>query len=224
MIPSTAAIAPRYRVLIVDDHAIVRAGLRQMIDGDSAFLVIAEASTAAEAMHHLRSGDIDVMLLDIALPDRNGLELIKQIKPITPKLKVLVCSLHQERVYGLRALRSGAAGYISKQAMPIVILNALHQIAAGKKYISSELAQQLAERIDAAQVELPHQCLSDREYQTFLKIAAGMTVTEIAAQLALSAKTISMYRTRLLQKMRMRNNAELTQYAICHHLLPELAT
>jgi len=222
--PSSAAIAPRYRVLIVDDHAIVRAGLRQLIDSDSAFLVIAEASTAAQAMHHLRNSDIDVMLLDIALPDRDGLDLLKQIKPMTPTLKVLVCSLHQEGAYGLRALRAGAAGYISKQAMPTIVLNALHQIAAGKKYISSELAQHLAECIDDEQAWLSHQRLSDREYQTLLKIAAGMTVTEIAAQLALSSKTISMYRSRLLQKMQMRNNAELMHYAICHQLLPELVT
>ncbi|MFM8246435.1 MAG: response regulator [Burkholderiaceae bacterium] len=222
--PSSAAIAPRYRVLIVDDHAIVRAGLRQLIDSDSAFLVTAEASTAAQAMHHLRTGDIDVMLLDIALPDRNGLDLLKQIKPMTPTLKVLVCSPHQEEAYGLRALRAGAAGYVSKQAMPNVMLNALHHIAAGKKYISDELAQQLAERIDDEQAWLPHQKLSDREYQTLLSIAAGMTVTEIATQLALSSKTISMYRTRLLQKMRMRNNAELMHYVICNQLLPALAT
>jgi DNA-binding NarL/FixJ family response regulator len=222
--PSSAAIAPRYRVLIVDDHAIVRAGLTQLIDSDSAFLVTAEASTAAQAMHHLRSGDIDVMLLDIALPDRNGLDLLKQIKPMTPRLKVLVCSLHQEEAYGLRALRAGAAGYVSKQAMPNVMLNALHHIAAGKKYISDELAQQLAERIDDEQAWLPHQKLSDREYQTLLSIAAGMTVTEIATQLALSSKTISMYRTRLLQKMRMRNNAELMHYVIYNQLLPALAT
>jgi len=222
--PSSAAIAPRYRVLIVDDHAIVRAGLRQLIDSDSAFLVIAEASTAAQAMHHIRHNDIDVMLLDMTLPDRDGLDPLKQIKPMTPTLKVLVCSLHQEGAYGLRALRAGAAGYISKQAMPTVVLNALHQIVAGKKYISSELAQYLAERIDDEQAWLPHQQLSDREYQTLLKIAAGMTVTEIAIQLALSSKTISMYRSRLLQKMRMRNNAELMHYVICHQLLPELVT
>jgi DNA-binding NarL/FixJ family response regulator len=222
--PSSAAIAPRYRVLIVDDHAIVRAGLRQLIDSDSAFLVTAEASTAAQAMHHLRSGDIDVMLLDIALPDRNGLDLLKQIKPMTPRLKVLVCSLHQEGAYGLRALRAGAAGYVSKQAMPNVMLDALHHIAAGKKYISDELAQQLAERIDDEQAWLPHQKLSDREYQTLLSIAAGMTVTEIATQLALSSKTISMYRTRLLQKMRMRNNAELMHYVIYNQLPPALVT
>jgi len=221
---SSAAIAPRYRVLIVDDRAIVRAGLRQLIDSDSAFLVIAEASTAVQAMHHLRNNDIDVMLLDITLPDRDGLDLLKQIKPMTPTLKVLVCSLHQELAYGLRALRAGAAGYISKQAMPTVVLDALHQIAAGKKYISSELAQHLSECIDDEQAWLPHQRLSDRAYQTLLKIAAGMTVSEIATQLALSSKTISMYRSRLLQKMRMWNNAELMHYAICHQLLPELVT
>jgi DNA-binding NarL/FixJ family response regulator len=134
----------------------------------------------------------------------------------------LICSLHHEDTYALRALRAGAAGYLSKQCAPSTLLNALHQVALGRKYISAELAQELAAQISSDLDAEPHQRLSDREYQTLLKIATGMKVTEIAAQLTLSVKTISMYRTRLLQKMRMRNNAELTHYAIRHQLLPEL--
>ncbi|NDC09966.1 MAG: DNA-binding response regulator [Oxalobacteraceae bacterium] len=222
MTPDSATITGRLRVLIADDHAIVCEGLKQIISSDSAFVVIAEVNTAAQAIQAVRAGGIDVLLLDISLPDRNGIELLKQLKQETPLLKVLICSLHHEDAYALRALRAGAIGYLSKQCAAGTLLNALHQVAVGRKYISAELAQQLAAQVgDDTEVE-PHQRLSDREYQTLLKIANGMTVTEIAAQLTLSVKTISMYRTRLLQKMRMRNNAELTHYAIRHQLLPEL--
>lgn len=223
MMPMPAASTARYQILIVDTHAIIRAGLKQIIQGDPAFAVSAEASSAAQAMQRLRSGGIDLVLLDIALPDRDGVELLKQIKRLEATPKVLVCSLHSEAAYAVRALRAGAVGYIRKQCAPGELLDALHQISAGRKYISAELAQQLAELLGSDTAETPlHQRLSDREYQTLLKIAAGMTVTEIATQLALSSKTISMYRTRLLQKMRMRNNAELMHYAVRNQLLPEL--
>jgi DNA-binding NarL/FixJ family response regulator len=210
------------RVLIADDHAIVCEGLKQIISSDPAFMVIADVNTAAQAMQVVRAGGIDILLLDISLPDRNGIDLLKQLKQETPSLKVLICSLHHEDTYALRALRAGAAGYLSKQCAPSTLLNALHQVALGRKYISAGLAQELAANISSDLDAEPHQRLSDREYQTLLKIATGMKVTEIAAQLTLSVKTISMYRTRLLQKMRMRNNAELTHYAIRHQLLPEL--
>ena len=218
-LPTTVS---RYRVLVVDDHAIVRAGLKQVINSDSAFIVSAEAGNASQAIQHFRGGGIDLVLLDISLPDRDGIELLKQIKQLIPAPKVLICCLHPEATYAVRALRAGAAGYIRKQCAPDELLDALHQIAAGRKYISSELAQQLAEQVDQDIAAPLHQRLSDREYQTLLKLAAGMTVTEIATQLALSAKTISMYRTRLLQKMQMRNNAELMHYLVRHQLLPEL--
>jgi DNA-binding NarL/FixJ family response regulator len=185
-------------------------------------MVMAEVTTAAQAMRIVRAGGVDILLLDISLPDRNGIELLKQLKQETPSLRVLICSLHHEDAYALRALRAGAAGYVSKQCAPGTLLSALHQVAAGRKYISAEVAQQLAAQIGNDAQAAPHQRLSDREYQTFLKIATGMTVTEIAEQLTLSVKTISMYRTRLLQKMQLRNNAELTHYAIRHQLLPEL--
>jgi DNA-binding NarL/FixJ family response regulator len=222
MTPQSAVITARLRVLIADDHAIVCEGLKQIISSDPAFMVIAEVNTAAQAMQVVRAGGIDILLLDISLPDRNGIDLLKQLKQETPSLKVLICSLHHEDAYALRALRAGAAGYLSKQCAPGTLLNALHQVAIGRKYISAELAQELAAQVGCDIDAEPHQRLSDREYQTLLKLATGMTVTEIAAQLTLSVKTISMYRTRLLQKMRMHNNAELTHYAIRHQLLPEL--
>jgi DNA-binding NarL/FixJ family response regulator len=222
MTPNSAATTCRLRVLIADDHAIVCEGLKQIISSDPAFIVIADVNTAAQAMQVVRTGGIDILLLDISLPDRNGIDLLKQLKQETPSLKVLICSLHHEDAYATRSLRAGAAGYLSKQCAASTLLNALHEVAKGRKYVSAELAQALAAHIGSDIDDEPHQRLSDREYQTLLKIATGMTVTEIAAQLTLSVKTISMYRTRLLQKMRMRNNAELTHYAIRHQLLPEL--
>ncbi|MCX7216375.1 MAG: response regulator transcription factor [Burkholderiales bacterium] len=222
MTPQLAVMTCGLRVLIADDHAIVCEGLKQIISSDPAFMVIAEVNTAAQAMQVVRAGGIDILLLDISLPDRNGIDLLKQLKQETPSLKVLICSLHHEDAYALRALRAGAAGYLSKQCASSTLLNALHQVATGRKYISAELAQELAAQVGSDIDAEPHQRLSDREYQTLLKLATGMTVTEIAEQLTLSVKTISMYRTRLLQKMRMHNNAELTHYAIRHQLLPEL--
>ena len=222
MTPHSAAMTCEMRVLIADDHAIVCEGLKQIISSDPAFMVIAEVNTAAQAMQVVRAGGIDILLLDISLPDRNGIDLLKQLKQETPSLKVLICSLHNEDAYALRALRAGAAGYLSKQCASSTLLHALHLVATGRKYISAELAQELAAQISYDIDAEPHQRLSDREYQTLLKLATGMTVTEIAEQLTLSVKTISMYRTRLLQKMRMHNNAELTHYAIRHQLLPEL--
>ncbi len=222
MTPNSAATTCQLRVLIADDHAIVCEGLKQIICSDPAFMVIAAVNTATQAMQVIRTSSIDILLLDISLPDRNGIDLLKQLKQETPSVKVLICSLHHEDAYAMRALRAGAAGYISKQCAASTLLHALHQVAIGRKYVSAELAQELAAHIGTDIDDEPHQRLSDREYQTLLKIATGMTVTEIAAQLTLSVKTISMYRTRLLQKMRMRNNAELTHYAIRHQLLPEL--
>lgn len=222
MTPNSATTHRQWRVVIADDHAIVREGLKYIISSDAAFTVIAELSTAAQVHQAVRAGGIDILLLDISLPDRNGVDLLKQLKQEAPLLKVLICSLHHEERYALRALRAGAAGYLNKQCAPETLLHALHQVAIGRKYVSAELAQQLASQVSNNLEGEPHQRLSDREYQTLLKIASGMTVTEIAAQLALSVKTISMYRTRLLQKMQLRNNAELTHYAIRHQLLPEL--
>ena len=219
---NSAVTTRQLRVLIADDHAIVCEGLKQIICSDPAFMVIAAVNTAGQAMQMIRTGGIDILLLDISLPDRNGIDLLKQLKHEIPSVKVLICSLHHEDAYAMRALRAGAAGYISKQCAASTLLHALHQVAIGRKYVSAELAQALVAQVGSDIDAEPHQHLSDREYQTLLKIATGMTVTEIAAQLTLSVKTISMYRTRLLQKMRMRNNAELTHYAIRHQLLPEL--
>jgi DNA-binding NarL/FixJ family response regulator len=154
------------------------------------------------------------------MPDRSGIDVLKQIKKEAPKLAVLMLSMHREDQYAIRSLKAGAAGYLNKQSAPAELVDAIRQVAAGKKYVSPALAQELANQVGDENRDVPpHEILSDREYQTLIMIASGMTVSEIAAELALSVKTISMYRSRLLQKMKMRHNAELTHYAIKNHLV-----
>jgi two-component system, NarL family, invasion response regulator UvrY len=160
-----------------------------------------------------------VLLLDISMPDRNGIDVLKQARKEFPALAVLMLSMHREDQYAIRALKAGAAGYLNKQSAPAELVNALRQVAAGRKYISAALAQTLATQISDDHDLPPHESLSDREYQTLIMIASGKTVSDIATELALSVKTISMYRSRLLQKMKLRHNAELTHYAIKNHLV-----
>jgi DNA-binding NarL/FixJ family response regulator len=211
------------RVLIADDHAIVREGLKQIIADDAGFVVAGEAADGYAAIQQLRSGAFDMVLLDITLPDRSGIDVLKQLKKEIPALPVLILTMHREDQYAVRALKAGAAGYLNKQGAPAELLNALREVAAGRKYITAALAQELAHQVGSSDSDKPaHAMLSDREYQTLVMIASGKTVGEIATELALSVKTVSMYRTRLLQKMKLRHNAELTHYAIRHRLVPEL--
>lgn len=218
---TAAAGASAIRVLIADDHAIVREGLKQIIGG-SGIVVAGEAENGQQAVQKVRDGGLDVLLLDISMPDRNGIDVLKQVKKEFPSLPVLMLTMHREDQYAIRAMKAGAAGYLNKQSAPAELVNALREVACGRKYITSTLAQELANQIGADVGRPLHECLSDREYQTLVMIASGKTVSEIAEELALSVKTISMYRSRLLQKMKMRHNAELTHYAILNHLVPEL--
>ena len=212
------------RVLIADDHAIVREGLKQIIADSAQFAVAGEADTGKRAIQQARSGEFDIVLLDIALPDRNGIDVLKQLKKEMPSLPVLILTMHREDQYAIRALKAGASGYLNKQSAPAELLTALREVAAGRKYISAMLALELADRVGSGDNagKPPHEALSDREYQTLIMIASGKTVGQIAGELSLSVKTVSMYRSRLLQKMKLRHNAELTHYAIRHRLLPEL--
>lgn len=208
------------KVLIADDHAIVREGLKQILADTKDIAVAGEAENGHDAVKLTRNDDCDVLLLDISMPDRNGIEVLKQIKKESPKLAVLMLSMHREDQYAIRSLKAGAAGYLNKQSAPAELVNAIRQVAAGRKYVSPALAQELAEQIGNEHHEAaPHETLSDREYQTLIMIASGKTVSDIAAELSLSVKTISMYRSRLLQKMKLRHNAELTHYAIRNHLV-----
>lgn len=207
------------KVLIADDHAIVREGLKQILADTKDIVVAGHAENGNEAIKLSRENICDVLLLDISMPDRSGIEVLKQVKKESPQIPVLMLSMHREDQYAIRSLKAGASGYLNKQSAPAELVNAIRQVASGRKYISAALAQELANQINDNH-EIPlHETLSDREYQTLTMISSGKTVSDIAAELVLSVKTISMYRSRLLQKMKLRHNAELTHYAIKNHLV-----
>jgi two-component system invasion response regulator UvrY len=207
------------RVIIADDHAIVREGLKQILADTKDIVGAGAAENGLDAVKLARSGEADVLLLDISMPDRSGIEVLKQIRKEYPAIAVLMLSMHREDQYAIRSLKAGASGYLNKQSAPAELVNAIRQVASGRKYISTELAQELANQVGDDREIPAHETLSDREYQTLTMIASGKTVTDIANELVLSVKTISMYRSRLLQKMKLRHNAELTHYAIRNHLV-----
>jgi two-component system invasion response regulator UvrY len=209
----------KIKVLIADDHAIVREGLKQILADTKDIVVAGDAENGVDTIKLARKGKGDVLLLDISMPDRSGIEVLKQVKKEVPELSVLMLSMHREDQYAIRSLKAGAAGYLNKQSAPAELVNAIRQVAAGRKYISPSLAQELANHIGEDHETPLHETLSDREYQTLIMIASGKAVSEIAAELVLSVKTISMYRSRLLQKMKLKHNAELTHYAIKNHLV-----
>ena len=206
------------RVLIADDHAIVRQGLRQILSDTPDLTVSGEAENGVQAVQMVRAGEWDVVLMDVSMPDRNGIDALKLIKKEYPRLPVLILSMYPEEQYAIRALKAGAAGYLTKQSAPELLVTAIRQVASGKKYVSPSLAEELANAIGDDNERLPHEKLSDREYQTLCMIASGKTPTEIAEALNLSVKTVSVYRARLLEKMNLRNNAELTHYGLKHGL------
>ena len=207
------------RVFIADDHAIVREGLKQILAESPDLIVAGEAENAADAIKLFRRSKCHVMLLDISLPDRNGIEVLKQVKKEKPEIAVLMLSMHREDQYAIRSLKAGAAGYMTKQSAPKELVTAIRQVASGQKYVSAALAQELASAIGDNHETALHETLSDREFQTLTMIASGKTVSTIAKELSLSVKTISEYRARLLSKMKLKNSAELTHYAIKHQLV-----
>lgn len=213
------AVAKPYRILIVDDHAIVREGLKQILAEVDDIDVAGEADCSSRALQMARLEPWDMVLMDISMPDRSGLETLELMKKEHPGIKVLMLSMHRETQYAVRALKTGAAGYLNKQSAPDQLVDAIRLVASGKKYISPEVAQELASQVSGERDGLPHEGLSNREYQTLCMIASGLPVSSIADQLALSVKTISMYRARLLKKMQLKNNSELTHYAIKQGLL-----
>src|SRR5450830_1247594 len=190
------------RVFIADDHAIVREGLKQILADTKDIIVAGEAENGHDAIKLFRGSKCQVLLLDISLPDRNGIEVLKQLKKEKPELAVLMLSMHREDQYAIRALKAGASGYLTKQSAPRELVTAIRQVALGQKYVSAALAQTLASAIGEDHEAAVHEGLSDREYQTLTMIASGMTVSEIARELSLSVKTISEYRARLLVKMK----------------------
>jgi DNA-binding NarL/FixJ family response regulator len=206
------------RVLVADDHALVRRGLRELIEEESDLDLVAEAATAADLMTLARGKPWDVAVVDLNLPDASGLDVLKNLKAQYPGRAVLILSMHPEDQYAVRALRAGAAGYLNKEGAPGDLLAAIRKAARGGRYVSDTLAERLATELGGRE-GLPHERLSDREFQVLRLIASGRTATEIAGSMHLSVKTVSTYRTRILDKMGLKHNAELTRYALEHHLV-----
>ena len=207
------------RILIADDHAIVRGGLKQLLSGQSEFIVAGEAANGLEALKQIREQPFDVLLMDMSMPGRSGIELIKQIKSEKPKLAILVLSMHKEEQYAVRALKAGALGYLTKESAPDQLVAAIRKVASGGAFISSGVAERLALELGGNHDAALHTQLSDREYQIFRMIVSGTAIGNIANELSLSIKTVSTHKTRILQKMRMTSSAELIHYAIRHQLV-----
>jgi DNA-binding NarL/FixJ family response regulator len=207
------------KILIADDHAIIRRGLTQIVSGEPDMEVVGEAENAQEALDFCRREHCDVVVLDINMPGRSGLDVLKEVRQERPRLPVLVLSVHPEEQYGVRVLKAGAAGYLTKESAPEQLVQAIRRVYRGGKYVSESLAEKLVFELGNDGDQPPHSALSDREYEVMLMIASGKTVGEIAGVLSLSVKTISTYRSRILTKMNRKNNAELTYYVIQNRLL-----
>lgn len=206
-------------VMIADDHAIVRQGLKQILNETDDIRVTGEAETGFQAIKIARQDDFDVTLLDISLPDRSGIDVMKQIRKDKPNLAILVLSMHNEHEFAIRALKAGAAGYLNKQSAPAQLVTAIRQVASGDKYISPALAQELANSINSKDDQPLYTILSDREFQTLCLIASGKTLSDISSEMFLSPKTVSVYRSRVLEKLKLTNNSELIRYAIKNRLV-----
>lgn len=209
----------KHKVLMIDDHAVVRLGLRAILEEADPGVEVAEAGTAQEGLAWLHVNLADAVILDIGLPDRNGLDVLKRIHQDWPHLPVLILSMYSEDQYGLRVMKAGAAGYLTKASAAENLVRAVKRVLAGGRYVSSALAEQLSSLFAGDIDKEPHQTLSDREYQVFQMIASGKTVSEIAHELYLSVKTVSTHRTRILEKTGMKTNAELTHYAFANNLV-----
>ena len=208
------------RILIVDDHAVLRHGLKKLLDNQPNRFVFGEAETSAEALSLVRGQLWDLVILDISLGDtRSGLDILKELKQMRPQLPVLILTMHAEEHYALRAFKAGAAGYVRKDSAPEELVRATDKVLAGSKYVSESMAEKLLAYIGKDFAFSPHELLSDREFQVLCLIASGKTLTEIAELLTLSDKTVGTYRARIMEKMAMKTNAELTHYAIRNHLV-----
>ncbi len=202
------------KILIADDHAIVREGLKQIISETPDMAVVAEASNGEDVLEKVSANKYDVILLDISMPGRSGLDILRQLKIEKPKLPIMMLSVHPEEQYAVRALRAGASGYLTKESAPDELIAAIRKISQGRKYVSSSLAEKLAYELGVDVKKLRHEVLSDREFQVMCMFASGKTVKEIAAELSISIPTIRTYRIRILEKMKMKNIAEIIHYAV----------
>jgi two-component system invasion response regulator UvrY len=207
------------KVLVADDHAIVRRGLVQILTEAPDMVVVGEASTGREVLQAVRKHDYDVLVLDIAMPEGGGLEVLQQLQTLKPDLRVLILSMYPEQQYAVRALKTGAAGYLTKESVPEELIAAICKVARGGKYVSQSLAEQLASELRGEVEKEPHETLSDREYQVMTLLAAGESIADIATELSLSVKTVSTYRARILDKLNLKSTAEIIRYALEHGLV-----
>jgi DNA-binding NarL/FixJ family response regulator len=209
------------RIVIADDHTIVREGLKQVLSAASDLSVVGEAQNGQEALARVRELEFEVLLLDMSMPGKSGIDLIKQVHAEKPKLRILVLSMHGEQQYAVRAIKAGAAGYLTKEAASAQLVSAIRKVAAGGAFVTSTVAEQLALGAMPDTAGPAHHALSDREFQVFREIVAGRSVTDIAQELKLSVKTVSTHKARILEKMNMNNQAELIRYALKHHLVDD---
>jgi DNA-binding NarL/FixJ family response regulator len=209
------------RIVVADDHTIVREGLQQLLGAAGDLEVVGEARDGHEVMERVRELEFDLLLLDMSMPGKSGIELIKQVKDESPKLRVLVLTMHEEDQYAVRAIRAGASGYLTKESAPGQLVSAIRRLAEGRLYISPNVAEQLALDVQPRGDEAPHKHLSDREFEVFQLLVSGRSVSDIAASLHLSVKTVSTHKTRILQKMSAASVADLVRYAIRHRISAE---
>jgi len=209
------------RVLIADDHTLVRDGLRHILESAHGFEVTGEAADSAGALALVRTHEAEVILLDLSMPGRSGLDMIKQIKDEKPALRILVLTMHAEEQYAVRAFKSGASGYLTKESAAAELVSAVTKLAVGGVYVSLTMAEKFALNLNAPQTALPHQQLSDREFDVFKRLVAGVSISEIANQLCVSSKTVSTYKTRVMEKLQISTEAALIRYAIKHRLFED---
>ncbi len=207
------------KIIIADDHAIVREGLKQIITEEKDINVVGEAENSEALFEILRKISCDIIVLDINMPGKSGLEALKDLKIQYPQIPVLILSMYDEEEHGIRAMKAGAAGYLRKISAPEELVNAIRKIVGGKKYISQSLAESLVNNLEGGKGNLPHENLSDREFEVMCKIASGKSADEIANELSLSINTVYSYRNRIFDKMKLKSNVELTQYALKNKLL-----
>lgn len=207
------------KVLLADDHWIVRKGLKEVLSEITSIDEIGEASNAVEIMEQLFKAEWDIIILDLSLPDKNGLDILIEIKKRKPEQKVLILTMNQEDEIALRALKTGASGYLTKESVPEELINAINKILSGGRYVSHRIAETIALSMEKYQGKAPHESLSDREFQVLCLIASGNSLKEISHDLCLSVKTISTYRTRILEKLKLGSNVDITHYAIKHRII-----
>lgn len=206
-------------VFIADDHTLIREGFKKILNEESDIKVIGETDNAFDIIDKLKASDCDILILDLNMPGKNGLDILKEIKIILPRQKVLILSMHPEERFAIRTLRAGASGYVTKESAAEDLVTAIRKVASGGRYISQVLAERLAVEFDSSQEKQLHETLSDREYQVLRLIAAGKSQSDIAIELSISPSTVNTYRTRVLEKLKIETNAELIRYAIKHGLI-----